>query len=141
MTNEDPNTAILGLERKLKKLTSAFVALGGTLLFILAVTDMQVALIIPEFERIFSEMLGDKPLPLLTQTVIDTKSLGGGLLLPVVIAVVPVGVLIVLITRRTSPLAWAVTVATIFFQGFGAVIALISLYLPLLSIISELNNV
>lgn len=140
MAQPVPDPVILELERKLDKLSWAFVGLAGTILLGMAAVDLQIAFIIPKFERIFSEMLGDQPLPLMTQTIIDAGRSGAGLLLPVVSTLVPLGVLTFLVARRTHPLAWFIAVAMVLLQILWAGVAVVSLYLPMVSIITQMNG-
>lgn len=140
MSQPVPDNGIHELERKLDKLSWAFVGLAGTILLGMAAVDLQVAFIIPKFERIFSEMLGGKPLPLMTQIVIDAGRSGAGLLLPVVSTLVPLGVVTYLVARRGHPVAWLIAVAAVFFQILWAGSAVVSLYLPMMSIITGMNG-
>lgn len=140
MNPDLPNPALIELERKLEKLTWVFVVLAGANLFFLGCACLQVAVMIPKFDRIFAEMLGDAPLPVMTGVVIGASRFGAGMALPVLTLLVPLASFTNLVFRRKQPFAWAVTVATLVLQMLWMVFAVISLYFPILSITAQMNG-
>lgn len=116
---------------------------GTTLSVILAVLaffslmNVHLSLTIPRFERIFAEMLGDKPLPVATQLVLNYGRSGLALAVSVLL---PLGTAIFLFLKRPGRIPWIFALGTIFFLIIQAIVICVALYLPMLSIISEMNS-
>lgn len=139
-SNHDGNSDIRTLEKKLDRLVGLFFVLVGVLLIALAAGCLQVAWMIPRFERVFAEMLGDKPLPLMTQWVIGLGRLGDGFVLAGILIVLLVPAFILLVNRRNDPVAWITAVVTVAILATWALLAVASLTLPMISVITELNH-
>lgn len=128
------------LERKLGILVWAFVVLAAGIMAVLGLVGVRIAMIVPTFERIFAEMLGDKPLPGMTQGLIELSRLAAGWLLPILALMLPAVGIAFLMAFRTRPVAWMVAVGTIFLQMAVAALVVFALYLPMMSIIVEMNG-
>lgn len=127
------------IERKLDRLVGVLVVLLGALLFLLALGCLQIAWAIPRFARIFTEMLGDKPLPAMTQLVIGLGHLGYGMMLPACSVLLPLAAVVFLVIRRQDSKAWMVAAATVVVLVLWIVMAVAALYLPMIAIITEMN--
>ena len=126
-------------ERKLAHLQRVFVVFGSTLLILLGAVATGIVFAIPRFEVVFSEMLGDKPLPALTQLSIGLAGLGDGLLLLLLTAALPLATVIHLAIRPGNRSAWWTTLGVgIFLLLFIAVVSM-SLALPMIAMLTELG--
>jgi len=125
--------------QRLAQLQRVFLSFGSVILVLLGFVATRIVLVIPHFERTFSEMLGDKPLPVVTTLSIGMARLGGGLVPFLFTAALPLATLVLLLMRPDHPRVWWTTlgVCTLLLLFIAAVPA--SLALPLITILTELN--
>ncbi len=117
-----------------------FVVVGVLLITFFALVSTRIGLIIPKFERIFSDLLGDTPLPGMTQMVIRLPYIFYGLGYPMVTAALPAGAIIFLLRNREKPIAWGITVSMIVFLMVLIFVIPTALFMPMITIITEMNG-
>lgn len=114
--------------------------LAGILPLIFGWNTFLLAKQIPNFERTYSEMFGDKPLPPITRMIINASRLADGAAFPCAILTLTGFALAFLLVRRNEPIGWKVSLGVL--AAILLIFAIIStgLYLPMNSIIVELRN-
>lgn len=126
----DPETAA-----EIRSLSNGMRALFVVLVLIPCLINGFVALCIGSFEAIYADMLGGKPLPTLSMLVIAGRipllMLAGGL---------PVGAIAVAAGVRNHQAAFYTIAALIIVAGLQMVLVLAGLFLPLITIISGMQD-
>ncbi len=135
MTKTDTEIDVAGLKTHVSRLERVLVFSLIALLFFLGVACAFSTFLIQNFERIFSEMLGDKPLPVLTRLVIDWGRLGIGAPLCLLL---PLGAGLFLFFGRVKSIAWWTALAIILFLLCYLLIVNFALYVPMITIITEI---
>ena len=139
--NPTDNTLDVSLViQKAEKLKRLFLVLVSLLLVILDGIGTQIVMLIPRFERIFSEMVGDKPLPLLADLVISFGRGFEGYLPFLFSSVLPLLALLFLWLNRNRPVAWILAVGTIVLLTIMIALIAAGLFSPVSSMITEIAS-
>ena len=138
--NEE-SSKLYNLERQIAQVRLVLTLLLIVGLGLLTVMNLAAMTVVPPFERVFEEMLGDKAkLPTLSEMFINYSRLGGGLAPYAVLLLVPglTGLGLLLGSRtRVIPL---LSIAVIAFLALHFVAVFISMYAPLLSIVQSVGD-
>lgn len=126
--------------RKAETLKRLFLVIVSLQLVLFGGVCTEVVVLIPKLERIFSEILGDKPLPLLTESVIRFGRGFEGFLPFLFSTVSPLLTLLFLMLNRNRPVAWILAVGMILLLALFIALISAGLFIPLSSIISAMNS-
>lgn len=125
------------LQTRLNRLENIVMAALIVLLLFLGAAAFITTVGIGNFERIFSEMLGAKPLPILTQWVISWGRFSFGIPFSFLL---PLGAVVFLFVGKSRSIAWWTALIVILFLCLYLLIVNLALYLPMISIITEMNH-
>ena len=117
-----------------KEWVMLYTALSVLVFFSLLALCVQA--VVPKFEPIFSEMLGDAPLPGLTRLVFTLSQNGIAMILAVL---VPLAVAILLILKRNALFPWVITLVAVLLLMFQIIATVAALVIPLSTIMFEMN--
>lgn len=126
-------------ERKLAHLLRLFVAFATAALVLFAAAATVVVSVVPKFDKVFSDLLGDKPLPAMTQLSIALARLGDGRGFLLFTAVLPLATVVLLATHPGKRSTWWMTTGVLMFLLLLIVGVSLSLALPLIAITTELG--
>lgn len=128
---------IYEMRRRVALLEWVTLAIVLAVLAFFALVNINLSLAISRFERIFADMLGDKPLPVLTTMVFNCGRMG----IPLVVSFfLPFGAAIYLFLQREKGMPWVVSLGIIFYLIIQAIIICWALYLPMVTIMIALNG-
>jgi len=131
---------ILTLKSRFAKLQRMFVVVGVLLVVFFALVSNAVVSLIPQFERIFSDMLGDVPLPQMTQMVLRLPYFFNGLGRFLLTAILPIGAIVFLLLNREKPIAWGITISVIVFLMILIIVIPTAMLMPMMTIITEMDS-
>ncbi len=134
MENEEE---LFELRRRVSLLESVLLVVVLAVLAFFALMNINLSLAISRFEMIFADMVGDKPLPAATKLVIVYGSSGLAL---AVSALLPLGTAILLFLKRPKRSPWVFAVGVIILLILQAIVICVALYLPMLTIVTEMNG-
>ncbi|MGY8640911.1 MAG: hypothetical protein ACKVJU_07450 [Verrucomicrobiales bacterium] len=117
-----------------------FVVVGVLLVVFFALVSNAVVSLIPQFERIFSDMLGDVPLPQMTQMVLRLPYFFNGLGRFLLTAILPIGAIVFLLLNREKPIAWGITISVIVFLMILIIVIPTAMLMPMMTIITEMDS-
>lgn len=126
-------------ERKLAHLLRLFIAVAAAALVLLAAAAASVVAVVPKFDKVFSDLLGDKPLPAMTELGIALSRFGDGWGFLLFTAVLPLATVVLLVTHPDKRSAWWMTTGVLMFLLLLIVGVSLSLALPLIAITTELG--
>lgn len=108
------------------------------LLVFFALANLTLSFMIARFEVIFAEMLGDLPLPTITQFTIYYGRSGLAQLIPILL---PLAAFVLLLLKRERGISWSIALCVIFFLTIAAILVTYALFLPMVTIITEMNAI
>jgi uncharacterized membrane protein YfhO len=126
--NADPSSEI-------RSLAAGVRAVAGILVLILSYFNLSPLLKVAEFQMIYADMFGGKPLPLLTEFVI--RGLPLWLALAVLLPVLACGALF---TVRDHRRALFIAAGSMLLIGIQIILTCAGLFAPLMTIISDLTS-
>ncbi len=136
-TGMEDEESIYELRRRLALLEWVTLAIVLAVLAFFAFVNVNLSFAIDRFDELFSDMLGDKPLPALTKTVIGCGRMG----LPLFVSFfLPFGAAIFLFLQRTKGMPWVVSLCVISYLIIQAIVISVAMYMPMITIITELNG-
>lgn len=116
-----------------RQLANAVRAVVFAVVIGLSLLNVGIAQSIGKFESIFHDMLGGKPLPGLTQLIIE-----GRMVVLLIAGTIPAAALGALLSRRVVPAIYVLS-ATGFIAILEIVVVYLALYLPLIAIIKQMG--
>ncbi len=130
---------VIELRRRVAFLQGTTLSVILAVLVFFALVNINLSLAINYFERIFADMLGDKPLPALTDLVITYGS--GSFELALLVSVfLPLGTAIFLFRKRRQKIPWVFAVGVIFYLIVQSIVICVAMYMPMVRIIMEVNG-
>lgn len=123
------------LEERVGQIDFGVRVLGCVILLFATGLALVAVLSVGRIELIFSEMLGDKPLPALTQFVLDFRSILAVLVFSLFLGATSVG-----LGSRSPRTALIVIAAGVFVEIAAWLLISVALYLPMLTITTEMGR-
>ena len=125
----------MNAESEIRAIASGVRAVAAVFALIVSYLNLRVAFQIGHFQNIFSDMLGDRPLPLLTQAVIQGRAL-----LILLALLIPIGAVVSAAVLRNHKAA-LYTLAGLMLAAFVQMhLTWSALYAPLMAIINGLSG-
>lgn len=123
------------LEERVGQIDFGMRVLGCVILLFATALALVASLSVGRIEQIFLEMLGDKPLPGLTQFVMDLRSILTVLVVSVFLGATSVG-----LGSRSPRTAFILIAAGVFVEIAAWLLISVALYLPMLTITTEMGR-
>lgn len=130
----------IDLAGRLAQIQRIFLIFSSVVLVLLGAAATSVVSLVPRFEKIFYEMLGDKPLPSMTTLSIRLAESGNGFLSLLFTAVLPLAMVVTLVMHPRKEWVWWSTLCVAVFLLLLVVAIPLSLSLPLLTIVTEMSS-
>lgn len=123
------------LEERVGQIDFGMRVLGCVILLFATALALVASLSVGRIEQIFLEMLGDKPLPGLTQFVMDLRSILTVLVVSVFLGATSVG-----LGSRSPRTAFILIAAGVLVEIAAWLLISVALYLPMLTITTEMGR-
>ena len=133
--NQPASTPTSTIQEEIHSLATGVRAIAAVFASVISLLGLYVAHLISSFEAIFHDMLGNKPLPVLTQFVIDYKT--AFFWLAVLWPLMAIICAVTIKDHKKSLFAIAAIIGLLLLQG---IIILISMGAPIMTITTQLQE-